>query len=302
MNKPIFIMISGIPASGKSTYAKQLESEGYIVHSSDSIRKELYGSEEIQGNPHEVFKVLHERVKQSLAEGKDVVYDATNLQSNRRRGFLQELRKYNCYKKCVFMAVPFEECIERNRKRERKVPEHKMKEMYLSYSPVGYHEGWDEILYIPHLGKEYIIPYISLLITKASMFNQNNPHHSLTLWEHLKKTKMPFMSNDSDLLIYLAAVFHDIGKMFTETKDEQGISHYYNHENVSSYIAGVIFSELIDDAITLKHVLYIQNLIYLHMRPFDWIYSNKAYNKAVSIYGQKLIDDVMRLHDADIKA
>ena len=295
--KQEFIMLVGLPASGKTTYAKQLESEGYIVHSSDSIREELYGSEEIQSNPHEVFKVLHERVKQSLAEGKNVVCDATNLQSKRRRNFLTELKKYDCYKKCVFMATTFEECLRRNKLRDRKVPEHKMKEMYMTFSPVGYHEGWDEICFNHY--KEGTAAYSIILNVKSYEFNQNNPHHTLSLGEHLSATSEHFYKDD---IMYLAAQFHDIGKMFTETKDEQGISHYYNHENVSSYIAGVILSSLIDKTFTSDDVVYIQNLIYLHMRPFDWIYSNKAYNKAVSIYGQKMIDDVMRLHAADVKA
>lgn len=36
-----FIMLVGLPGSGKSTYAKKLEEEGYRIHSSDAIRKEL---------------------------------------------------------------------------------------------------------------------------------------------------------------------------------------------------------------------------------------------------------------------
>ena len=42
VNIPIFIMLVGLPASGKSTLAKQLEiSYDANIHSSDEIRKEL---------------------------------------------------------------------------------------------------------------------------------------------------------------------------------------------------------------------------------------------------------------------
>ena len=38
-----FIMLVGLPASGKSTYAEKLKEKEYHIHSSDSIREELTG-------------------------------------------------------------------------------------------------------------------------------------------------------------------------------------------------------------------------------------------------------------------
>lgn len=38
-----FIMLVGLPGSGKSTYAEKLKEKGYIIHSSDAIREELTG-------------------------------------------------------------------------------------------------------------------------------------------------------------------------------------------------------------------------------------------------------------------
>ena len=198
------------------------------------------------------------------------------------------------------MAVPFEECLKRNKTRDRKVPEHKMKEMYMTFSPVGYHEGWDEIKFVSSDKENEVMNSLELVI-KSKTFNQNNTHHNQTLGKHLKNTAYQFKDNKDDMNLFFAAVFHDIGKMFTESKDKQGISHYYNHENVSSYIAGVTFASMIDNNFTEKDVVYIQNLIYLHMRPFDWVYSDKAYNKAIETYGIKMINDVMKLHDADVE-
>ena len=36
-------MLVGLSASGKSSIAKQLENNGYIIHSSDKIREEILG-------------------------------------------------------------------------------------------------------------------------------------------------------------------------------------------------------------------------------------------------------------------
>lgn len=44
-----FIMLVGLPGSGKSTYAEELKREGYIIHSSDAIREELTGDIESCG-------------------------------------------------------------------------------------------------------------------------------------------------------------------------------------------------------------------------------------------------------------
>lgn len=99
--KPNFIMMVGLPCSGKSTYAKELSNDlEAIICSSDAIRKELSGDINLQDKNEEVFKVLHNRIKENLKEGKSVIYDATNINSKRRRSFLSEfswLSLLSCY-------------------------------------------------------------------------------------------------------------------------------------------------------------------------------------------------------------
>lgn len=69
MNK-LFMMI-GIPASGKTSLAEQIaKSEGAEIVSSDSIRKELYGDESIQGDSNKVFRILQDRVVKGLNANK----------------------------------------------------------------------------------------------------------------------------------------------------------------------------------------------------------------------------------------
>lgn len=70
MNKPSFIMMVGLPGSGKSTYAKTLTLNGkpYIIHSSDNLREELYGDAAIQGDNNKLFAELHKRIKKDLQQ------------------------------------------------------------------------------------------------------------------------------------------------------------------------------------------------------------------------------------------
>jgi len=79
MNKlPIFCMLVGLPGSGKTSFALSLKDK-YDIISSDSIRKELYGSERIQENNNKVFEIMRKRAIEALKSGKNVIYDATNM-------------------------------------------------------------------------------------------------------------------------------------------------------------------------------------------------------------------------------
>lgn len=139
-------MMVGLPGSGKSTYAKELSNDlDAITCSSDIIRKELCGDINSQDKNEEVFKLLHNRIKENLKDGKSVIYDATNINSKRRRTFLFELKNISCYKKCVIMATPFNECCNRNDSRDRNVPYDVIKRMYMNWNTPYWFEGWDDI-------------------------------------------------------------------------------------------------------------------------------------------------------------
>ena len=94
-----FILLVGLPDSGKSTYGLQLRTQmlidsiDTIMLSSDGIRKELYGDETIQGNPKEVFNLMRERTINALAAGTSVIYDSTNLTRKNRASILQSIQE-----------------------------------------------------------------------------------------------------------------------------------------------------------------------------------------------------------------
>lgn len=147
--KPIMIMMVGLPASGKSTYAKELAKEiDAQICSSDEIRKELYGDENSQKNNKRVFSVLHSRVKEHLKNGVNVIYDATSINSAGRKSFLLELNNIPCIKRCVVMATSFKECCKMNEKRNRTVPFDVIKRMRANFSTPTSLEGWNEITFV----------------------------------------------------------------------------------------------------------------------------------------------------------
>lgn len=68
----------------------------------------------------------------------------------------------------------------------------------------------------------YIIPELAL----QNGYDQNNPHHNLTLWEH---TLLVVENTEDDLVMKWAALLHDIGKPFLRN-DEKEYSRYIKHD------------------------------------------------------------------------
>lgn len=143
VEKGIFYMAVGIPGSGKSTYGAKMKN--VFVVCPDSIRKELYGDESIQGDGKIVFEIAYNRILKALSEGKDVYFDATNVTKYSRRNTLD----YVCgfARKCIaiYFDVPFEKCKTRNKERERVVPEFIIDSMARRICKPSKREGFSEV-------------------------------------------------------------------------------------------------------------------------------------------------------------
>ena len=178
-------MMIGLPASGKSTCAKEISQKtGAKIVSSDEIRKELWGSYDDREHNSETFSVVEEKILEGL-EKEDVIYDATNLNYKRRMNFLQRLKGIE--KVAVLMLTPYEECSKRNNLRQRKVPDEAMERMYFNIDIPLYYEGFDEII-IKRADCE--IESLKKLFKRLKRTPQYNPHHTLTIGNHCKKAAM----------------------------------------------------------------------------------------------------------------
>lgn len=302
MNK-LFMMI-GIPASGKTSLAEQIaKSEGAEIVSSDNIRKELYGNENIQGDSNEVFKTVENRIINGLKNNKNMIYDATNINYKRRMSFLQKIIKLKIEKIAIMVATPYEQCLIRNSQRERQVPEEVIKRMYFNFYVPQYFEGWDDI---------------QIKYTNNHMFffgdlediEQDNPHHKLTVLEHCKKTEEILNKQNGQLSIpiNLAGRLHDIGKLKTKTfinskGEKTNIAHFYNHEKVSAYDS-LFYVNLRSRIEMMKYeefALETIKLIQWHMLPWTEM-SEKTEQKYKKLLGENFWNDLMILHKADEEA
>lgn len=308
---PTLYMTVGLVASGKTTYAYRLAMDtNAVVVDSDEYRKDLFGDEEHQGDNKKLFEHLHRVVKQCLRAGKNVVFSATNLSSKRRRAFLNELTKIPCEKKCVIMATPFEQCVHNNYNRERQVPMDAMWRMYKSFQTPAMFEGWDSIEIKYWENSKRSVNAIKMLNSLCD-FDQDNPHHTLSLGEHMLKTMAYMQSNWNDgdvpLDLYYASSLHDIGKTECRTyMDYKGrqcqYAHYYNHENTGAY--DVMFFDFCDNQ-TDQLTLDVSVLINLHMKMYSFANTDnpqKLHDKYRKIWGAELYDKLVKLHEADVNA
>ena len=289
MNRPSLILLCGIPGSGKSTYAKNhIERNPNAIHlSSDAIRKELYGDENIQGNPGDVFSLMQKRTIEALNNGHDVLYDATNITRKDRQGIISVCPKFAKIE-CHIIWAPIEECIERDSKRERTVGKEVIDRMLKRFQAPYYDEGIDEIkIMLPDKFK--IAKYHDSVIF-AMKIPHDNPHHMLDVYNHCIEAFEEVCRTSVDSDVRIAALYHDIGKPYVKAfLDSKGNpcehAHYYQHQCVGSWMS-----------YGLPNVTpYLAWLISVHM---DVYLNTKYYNKLP----QWLKKDVDILHKADIAA
>ena len=85
------ILPIGISGSGKS-YIYNKDYSDCVQVSPDLIREELTGSISNQSKNKEVFKLAFERVDEYLNKGKDVFFDATNVNKGQRKSFTDKYK------------------------------------------------------------------------------------------------------------------------------------------------------------------------------------------------------------------
>lgn len=276
-----FHLLVGLSGSGKTTYAKDIEDgENCVLLSSDDLRKEFYGNENIQDNPSFIFEQMRIRTLRALKEGKDVIYDATNLSSKRRKALLGQLPK-NTLKLCHCIITPLEKCVENDSKRERHVSEHVIMRQLEQFQMPWYDEGWNDIIIVKPFGDA------PLKVNLDVMHDCPKYHKNDTIRDHIARVERAVALNpdieqgDREILLEVAK-YHDIGKPYTKTfYDKKGKfgenAHYYNHENVSAYLYMVSHAEMLGygDKENIRNNLFIAWLINNHMTIWN---NQKKYN------------------------
>lgn len=116
----------GIPGSGKSTLGKYWFKSSEIV-SPDTFREMLTDNVMDQSANATVFDLAHKVTEYRLRRGRDVYFDATNLDP----GKWPDPQGHELI--CIVMETSIRECYQRNLARERMVPVHAMEKMAAAF-------------------------------------------------------------------------------------------------------------------------------------------------------------------------
>lgn len=325
-------MLIGLPASGKSTIAKELigEDDNIVIHSSDNLRVELFNDINNQNDNHKLFNELNKRIIGDLREGKHVVMDATNVSRKRRRGLLQQLPK-DVEKVAIYVSTEYKDIVEQNNNRKRVVPQHVIDRMYKTMQIPIYSEGWDKIVIYHNDKTTQYDSMVTNAIRAEALFNrdgykfmsflasyfdeffgvyelaQDSTYHTFSVSRHIYYVYRYVLenykatdTNEFEVMLW-TALLHDVGKAFCKSfinrkGEETRYANFIGHDYVSSQMAVHFLHKMnFEDDFIHK----VATLIQFHMYLLD----EKANRDKLKRYvGEEMFKKLEFLRDADIQA
>lgn len=130
-------MTVGLPASGKTTWAKAKMAEhpgAYKRINKDDLRAMIDGGKWSRDNEKFVVSVRDAIVMQALASGKHAIVDDTNLAPKHQERLRQLAREAGAAFEVVdFTAVSLDDCLARDRKRPNYVGEKVIRDMWKQF-------------------------------------------------------------------------------------------------------------------------------------------------------------------------
>lgn len=150
--KGTVVLAIGLPGSGKSSWFKRNK---ITPLSSDLLRALLFDDPTEQRFQDLIFSNLRSMLKARLIARRPMNYvDATNLTPQERQGWIKLAKDYGYEVQAVLFDVPLETCLERNRRRDRVVPEEAMRRMAAKLKPPAFEEGFSKITVVRVKQKE----------------------------------------------------------------------------------------------------------------------------------------------------
>ena len=126
------LILKGLPASGKSTYAKELVAKGWKRVNKDDLRSMIDNGKWNNKNEDMIIKIEEDIVITYLVEGFKVVVDDTNFAHEARWERIAD--QVGADFEIKFFDVPLMECIERDSKRgDKSVGAKVIQRMYDKY-------------------------------------------------------------------------------------------------------------------------------------------------------------------------
>src|SRR4051794_29948632 len=89
--RPVLVMMSGLPGSGKSFVGRQIARDlPAVIVENDSLRRKLFEQRKYSdAENRQVYRAAANRIREAVQVGDDIVFDATNLTEAARKGILK---------------------------------------------------------------------------------------------------------------------------------------------------------------------------------------------------------------------
>ena len=133
---PKLLILQGAPASGKSTFARQLahEDKSYVIVNRDSIRNSR-GDYWIPSQEDYITSIEEFSIKNALGRGYNVIVDATNLNPITINKWKVIADEFNAEIEFKMFEISFEDAVARDKLRDNSVGENVIKEFFRKYFP-----------------------------------------------------------------------------------------------------------------------------------------------------------------------
>ena len=132
-----------------------------------------------------------------------------------------------------------------------------------------------------------ILPELSPMVG----FEQHNPHHKYTVWEHSVRAVEGIRPDD---VLRLVMLFHDVGKPAAYSVDERGIGHFYGHPKYSYDLTKQALSKLRLSGAQEERLLY---LVRHHDTPLGS--TQKHVRRKLAVHGEEMFRDLIAVKKAD---